>query len=705
MILELCHITESALRRRVSGKGKVRTFSEGLAMRTIPIFLRSLRIFLAVASSVIWQTHAAHAQKGPQLHSTIEVDTSQVTGKVPHYLFGQFMEHEHKTIDNGLLAELLQNRKFDEGDQDGNGVSTDWVPEERVQSRYWELRDGQGVNDRYSIDHRIYYGGGASQQIQLFGSGSNHASVYQIQLQFAKGRRYSLYVYMRKLGTGKGFVEVDRLGGTVYLHKDFDLADHDWEKYSAEFTAPEDTSAGRVRIGFEGTGTFWIDSASLMPSDNVDGMRRDVIEAMRPMDISIMRYPGGCYADYYDWKDGIGPRDKRPEKWSTVWHEWNSNDFGTDEYMELARMLKYDGHLTTNFVSGSAQDAAEWVQYTNGSVNTPMGQLRAINGHPEPYNIKLWAFGNEAPNLCSEQYTGGIKLDTYAARFHEYQAAMQKVDPSIELIASSVGEPKWLGGLLQVVPTQQLAISIYTGLRTEADAIVDQNKFYQAVVAEPVQFKDKLEANIAAAGSLLPAHPFFAVTEFNSWWLPETKDPDYRVANGLYFGGVFNEFLRQSSHIYLTENCSIINVQGMIEVNPVSIKLTPPYFAYVLYANHIGTEVLKTNVTVPFVAFNSTLPALDAIATRGSDGHTIYLAVVNRAQNEAVSTQINLKGWQPAGKQAQVYELNGKSWDAANPYGSTENVNIAHRTLEVTKTPFSYIFAAHSVTVLEVSGQ
>ncbi|MGA2201776.1 MAG: alpha-L-arabinofuranosidase C-terminal domain-containing protein [Terriglobales bacterium] len=154
--------------------------------------------------------------------------------------------------------------------------------------------------------------------------------------------------------------------------------------------------------------------------------------------------------------------------------------------------------------------------------------------------------------------------------------------------------------------------------------------------------------------------PVFAITEFNSWWIPELKDPDYRVANALYFGGVFNELLRQSNHIFLAESCSLINVQGMVEVNPVSIKLTPPYFAYLLYANHIGTEVLKTETTVPSTTFDAKLPALDAIATRGPDGRTIFLAVVNRAQNEAVPAQINLKGWHLAGKQIQVYELEGR---------------------------------------------
>jgi alpha-L-arabinofuranosidase len=514
-------------------------------------------------------------------------------------------------IDDGLLAELLHDRKFEEGDRDGNGVSAAWVPEERVHDRYWELRDGRGVNDRYSIDHNVFYGGGASQQIQITGPGSNHASVYQIGLQLAKDRRYAFYVYLRKNGAGTGFVEFDKLGGPNYFHKDFEIATEGWGKYTAEFTAPENTSEARARIGFVGTGTFWIDSASLMPADNVDGIRRDVIEALRPIHVSVLRYPGGCYADYYNWKNGIGPRDKRPDKWSTVWHEWNSNDFGTDEYMELAQTLGYDGHITVNYSSGTAQDAAEWVQYANGSAETAMGHRRAQNGHPEPYGIKLWAIGNEAPNLCSEQYTGGTKLEDYGRRFNEYAAAMRKVDPSIQIFASSVGQPGWVRQVLESIPTK---------------------------------------------------------------------------------------------HIFLAENCSLINVQGLVEVNPVDIKLTPPYFAYMLYANHIGSEVMQTEVTVPPVSFDPKLPALEAIATRSPDGHKLYIAVVNRALNEAVATQINLKGWQPAGNPAQVYELNGKTWDAFNPYGSTDNVNISQRTVEITQSEFSYLFPPHTATVVEVSG-
>jgi alpha-L-arabinofuranosidase len=667
-----------------------------------------LGVIVLTMMIAITEEFGIHKDRASELYlkASINVNAGEIVGKVPRYLFGQFMEHEHKTIDNGLLAQLLEGRKFDEGDVDGNGVAYHWVPEERVRDRYWELQGGRGKDDRYYVDRSIYYGKvGASQAVQLFGSGASHASVYQIGLQFAKNRQYSFYVYLRKEQTGKAFVEIDRMGGPVYLRKSFNNVNSHWVKYSASFTAPEDTTQGRVRIGFQGLGTLWMDSASLMPADNIDGMRRDVIEALRPMRISILRYPGGCYADYYNWQNGIGPRDQRPEKWSTVWPpDWNSDDFGTDEYEELRRLLGFQGQITVNYFSGRSEEAAQWVQYTNGPTTTPMGRLRAQNGHPKPYGIGFWAVGNEAPDFCTREYTGGTRLSDYARRFREYESAMKKVDPTIRVMASSVGTPAWARQVLATTPARLLAISIYTGPHSLRGAISDQNEFYRKVVAEPLEFNRKLEANIAAAGNLLPSHPFFAITEFNSWWLPEAHDPEYRLANALYFAGVFNTLLRHSKNIFFAENCSLINVQGMIEVNPVAIKLTPPYFAYLLYANHTGNEVLHTVIQAPAAAFDPQLPALDAAATLSGDGHTLYLAVVNRSQDQSVSTGIRLSGWRPSSDQVRAYELNGKSWDSFNPYGSTANVNIRERMVGVQHAAFSYRFPAHSITVLELRG-
>jgi alpha-N-arabinofuranosidase len=155
----------------------------------------------------------------------------------------------------------------------------------------------------------------------------------------------------------------------------------DWNKYSTEFTAPEDTDHGRVRIEVHGAGVFWLDSASLMPADNLRGMRADVVAAMKPLNVPIVRYPGGCFADTYHWKDGIGDRDRRPERWSPIWDEWEPNDFGIDEFMDLARELGFDVQITLNYLTGTAREAAEWVQYANGAAESPMGRRRASDGH------------------------------------------------------------------------------------------------------------------------------------------------------------------------------------------------------------------------------------------------------------------------------------------------------------------------------------
>jgi len=638
--------------------------------------------------------------------ATIEVDPQIVTGRVSPYFFGQFIEHEHNTIQGGLWAELLHDRKFEQGDDDGDGVSNGWVPEERIQDRYWEIQYGAGVNARYFIDHQDYYGGGASQAIELHGPGSHHASVYQIGLQLAKDRRYVFYVFLKRRGTGKAYIELDKLHGPVYGHRQIDEMSDRWQKYTAEFTAPEDTDKARIRIAVEGEGTFWIDSASLMPADNWHGMRRDVIDAMRPMHIPLMRYPGGCFADYYHWRNGIGDRDKRPEVYSPAWKEWDPNDFGIDEFMELARELRFEPHITANYVSGTPAEAASWVEYVNGAPESPMGRVRVANGHSQPYEIKYWAAGNEAPSLCSSEYTGDTQLSVYVKRYGEYKAAMRSVDSSIHLMASSVGDLKWIHNLLDAMPVDVLAISIYTGewsLHPDDTRICNLEHYYRKVVAEPLEVNRKIEENIRSIGDRFPqSSRFFAISEINSWWLSERVDPDYRMANALYFSGVFNVLLRRADQIFTAEASTTLNVQGLIEINPVAIKLTPPYFAYVLFAGHIGNRVVSCRTHSPSVAFDPELPALDAVATISGDRKTLFLAVINRNESDAISSSIDLKTQTlKLGQTLRAFELDGKDRDSANPYGSVENVNIRERKIVVDRPPLKYRFPPHSVTVLQ----
>jgi len=661
-------------------------------------------------------------------YARIVVDAKTPVGTVWDNFFGQNIEYEHGAISGGeqnqdhahglhtggLWAEMLRDRKFEEGDVDQDGVANAWVPEERITNRYEKLHFSKGPTHRYFVDHQEYYGGGASQAIELSDDGSDHASIYQIQLHFTQGLKYTFYVYLKTNGKQTAWVEFSNpWKKDVYDHHDLGPVADGWNKYTAEFTALETTDDGRVGIGIKGNGTVWIDSASLMPADNFHGIRKDVIAATKPLRLPLLRYPGGCFADGYHWQDGIADRDKRPERWSSFWNEWEPNDFGFDDFMLFSQQVGVDPQITLNALTGSAEEAAQWVQYSNGSVDTPMGKLRAANGHPDPYNIKLWAVGNEVQEHCSGQYIGRNDPAKYAKQYQDYGTLIHNEDPSITLMAVGAGPGplEWNHNLLSLLPSVPplLGVSIYTGEGERIDdfdtKIVDLQQFYRHVVAEHQDFEKQLNDVVASVGNRVPPdRPLIAVTEFQSWWLTEKVDEDLRLCDALYLASVYHTLFRHSKQVALAEIESLIDVQGVIEANQTSLKLTPEYFASLLYREHTGKTVLATTTDTPEVPFNAELPMLDAIATESADKHTLYVAVVNRAESGSLNTTLQIKGRNVRGSSARVYELNGKRGVAANPFGSTDSVNIRQRSLQVAGNSISYTFPAHSVTILEIGG-
>jgi alpha-N-arabinofuranosidase len=665
---------------------------------------------------------AQHASA--QSSAKIDVDAAQTLGTVSKELFGQNIEYEHGTFSGGeqnqdhnhglhsggIWAEMLRDRKFEQGDLDRDGVANGWVPLERLTTHYEDLVNGAGTNRQYRIDNVVYYGGGAAQAIDLEGNSPQEAAVAQVLLHFEKGKTYNFYVYLKMQGEGSASVDFGGTWPKVYAHKDFPAVTNAWTKYEASFVAPETENNGRVQINGKGTGTLWIDSASLMPAETFHGMRADVMEALKSLPVPILRYPGGCFADIYHWKDGVGDRDKRPEKWSSVWNEWEPNDFGMDDYMLFAETLHAKPHMTLNYLTGTPEEAAEWVEYANGSADTAMGRLRAENGHAAPYGVNLWTVGNEVQELCSGEYGGHNKVDRFAERFQQFRTAILAKDPTLEVMAGGAGPGplKWNRDLLdRVNGIPLLASSIYTGNgKMRGDDFdtkyIDLEDFYRQEVTEPVDFDHQVNALIASYGNHMPDHPIIAITEFQSWWLTEKADEDFRLANALYLGMCYHSLFLHSKQVAIAEIESLVNVQGVIEVSQTSVKRTPEYYAGILYQQHTGETVLKTNTDSKGVEWDPKLPALDAIATLSADHHTLYLAVVNRAASTGVKTQIAVKSWKTSGP-AHAWELNGPDKVAANPFGGPDVVNIQDKG--VVPSAATYNFPAHSITILELPGE
>jgi alpha-L-arabinofuranosidase len=162
----------------------------------------------------------------------------------------------------------------------------------------------------------------------------------------------------------------------------------DFVTYSLSFTPGASTDNGRLEIVGRGKGFFEIGAVSLMPSDNIRGMRADTLDLLKPLNSPVYRWPGGDFASGYEWRDGLGERDGRPPRKNPPWTGVESNDFGIHGYMDFCREIGADPYLVINAGRGDARSAADEVEYLNGSANAPMGKLRAAHRHPEPFNAK-----------------------------------------------------------------------------------------------------------------------------------------------------------------------------------------------------------------------------------------------------------------------------------------------------------------------------
>jgi alpha-N-arabinofuranosidase len=199
------------------------------------------------------------------------------------------------------------------------------------------------------------------------------------------------------------------------------------------FTAGADASDGRFEIVGTGTGTFHVGVASLMPADNVSGFKAATIHWLKELGIEIARWPGGNFVSAYDWRDGIGDRDRRPPRRELAWNGLESNDMGIDEFMTFCRLVGALPYLAVNSGLGDAHSAAEEVEYVNGPAATRLGGLRAANGHPEPYGVRIWGVGNE---MYGPWQWGHMSIRQYPDKHNLMVKAMREVDPTIKVIAS-----------------------------------------------------------------------------------------------------------------------------------------------------------------------------------------------------------------------------------------------------------------------------
>ncbi|MGA2248435.1 MAG: alpha-N-arabinofuranosidase [Verrucomicrobiota bacterium] len=370
---------------------------------------------------------------------TATIDATKTSAPISPYLYGQFIEHAGNLIYSSLWCEMLDDRKFFYAVQPKPAEEPD--VNQRGGGGFGPRRRGIGPGrwnpigpvDTVIMDTNHPFVGDHSPLIKLAGSESR--GILQSGVNFIQGATYDGRIQLAGDAAARVSIiivwdaEQDAFRQTISLG---DLGS-EYKKYTFSFKA-EKSGTAQFKIMGTGTGSFHVGAVSLMPANNLNGWRPEAMVLLKSLRSGVYRFPGGNFVSAHEWRNAIGDPDKRPPTWDPVWRALQPNDIGTDEFMTMCKLLEVEPYITVNAGTGDAWSAAEYVEYANGNAKTPMGKLRAANGHPEPYQVKFWGLGNEMWGI-SYQF-GAMKPNQFAFKQNEFAKAMRKVDPTIKLIAS-----------------------------------------------------------------------------------------------------------------------------------------------------------------------------------------------------------------------------------------------------------------------------
>ncbi len=443
------------------------------------------------------------------------------------------------------------------------------------------------------------------------------------------------------------------------------------------------------------------------PLSDKDGYRKDVMEAVRKLNVSILRWPGGNFASGYNWKDGIGPKDQRPVRAELAWNALESNRFGTDEFLRYCELIQAEPYICVNLGLGTIDDARHWVEYCNESRHTYWADQRRKNGREEPYKVTYWALGNE---IDGPWQLGHKSADEYARFALEAAKAMRAVDRGVKLVASGSSNygADWVGWNRTVLNTLRNTIdfiAIHTYISNREN---DLERF--------LAWSQTIENYIDVTAGLIkqaqtgpnPRPIYIAYDEWNVWYRAferERLEEVYNFEDALATGMIFNCFFRHANVVKMANLAQMVNVIAPIMTNKEGLFLQPTFFPIVEYGKQRGNTALDVWVSAPSynIANRPPLRYLDVSATYNPRDRVIYLNVLNRSKDKDVSTRIeNQEG--EIGNHVAVWEMNHADLKATHAFGDDKKVRPVEREVmpSVKNNEFVYTFPAHSLTILRL---
>ncbi len=421
-----------------------------------------------------------------------------------------------------------------------------------------------------------------------------------------------------------------------------------------------------------------------------NGFRSDVLNALQPMAYTAMRYPGGNFASGYHWMDGIGPKNLRPTKRDLAWQSLEPNQFGTDEFVQMARRMGWDPMLTVNLGTGTPEEARDWVEYCNSPAGSYFADLRVKNGNPAPFDVKLWCLGNE---MDGPWQLGHVPADQYAIRAQQAAKLMKDVDPGLELVACGSCAPDlptymdWDRTVLEYVGDYADYISLHRYVGNPQGNPRD----FLAVTNSIDQQIEEMDAvcRFVQARNRSKKRAYLCFDEWNIWYrarearhmdgrgtfAPHLIEEEYNLEDALVVAGFLNSFIRHADVLKIANIAQIVNVIAPILTRGDEILLQTIYYPFLMCAQRRTGVALQPIVKGPRYESPSYGPVneIDASAILG-DGK-LHVFLTNRSLENRALVEIEHPGGSLLGLESAEI-LAGSHPDDRNTFEDPHRVTV-----------------------------
>ena len=600
--------------------------------------------------------------------ANIEIDLASRREPIPELIYAQFIEHLGRCIYGGIWAELLDDRKF------YRAVDAGGSP--------WKTF-GEGVATTMSSDPGHLLAGDQTPVLR----GDNESSfggIAQAGIGVRKGLKYVGYArlkVLKPLDTPARISLVDsKTNKKLAEARLAPKANGEFDRVDFELSPSADCDDATLSFALDDAGSVAVGCLSLMPADNIDGMRADTLALLKELNAPAYRWPGGNFVSGYDWRDGIGERDRRPPRKNPAWTGVEHNDFGMHEFIRFCRAINTEPVIAVNTGFGDAYSCAAQLEYVNGSADTPMGKLRSSNGDPKPWDVKQWCIGNE---MWGSWQLGFMKREHYELKQNWVVDIMRKVDPDIHEIASG-NMGSWSRGLMTNCADHMDAISEHFYCQ-EGKGLVSHVRQMTDRIRERAEYHRKLRKEMP---HLKGRDIRISMDEWNYWYGPHVfgeLGTRYFLKDAVGIAAGLHEFARHTDIIESAFYAQTVNVIGCIKTTDTDAAFATTGLILKLYREHfLGTPVATTSGDT-----------VDAQAAVSPDGRTLVLGVANMLEKET-EVPLTLAGGKLKGG-GRVFRVTGDDPMAYNEPGVEPKVTIREEAVD--QVGKSLTLPPHSVSL------